>query len=407
MKMITTFVASMLIVAGPSTVAAQSECKPLETRAPNGASQQPAFQGQTRTCGVTSAETYSVTVVAKGLAYPWSVEPLSDGTFLVTERPGRLRIISATGEIGEPISGIPAVAARGQGGLLDVALSPSFASDRTIFWSFSEPRESGNATSVARGVLSADRKSLDEVRVIFRALPAYDNGAHFGSRLAFGPDGMLYISLGERSDNNMRPQAQALDSHMGKIIRIAPDGSVPQDNPFVGTPSALPEIWDRGHRNPQSLAFDGSGQLWDVEHGTRGGDELNRIEKGKNYGWPIQAYGIEYGGSGISSALGEAATVRPDTEQPAYYWDPVIAPSGAQFYSGDAFPAWKGNLFIGSMVQRRLVRLVIADGKVTGEEHLLVDRKERIRDVRQGPDGALYVVTDDGTGELWRISPAK
>jgi glucose/arabinose dehydrogenase len=408
MNHITPSSALLLMLAASSPLAAQGgECRPIETRPPNGVDQQPAFRGQTRICAVTSGAKYEVTVVAKGLANPWSVEPLSGGDILVTERPGRMRIVSAEGRISEPIAGLPDVVARGQGGLLDAALSPSFAADHTVFWSFSEPREGGNATSVARGVLSGDRTRLTEVKVIFRALPAYDGGAHFGSRLAFGPDGMLYITLGERSDNQMRPQAQQLDSHMGKIIRIAPDGSVPQDNPFVGKAGALPEIWDLGHRNPQALAFDAKGQLWDIEHGTRGGDELNRVEKGKNYGWPIQAYGIEYGGAGIHSALGDAATTRPNTEQPTYYWDPVIAPSGAQFYSGDAFPAWKGSLFIGSMGQMRLVRLTLANNKVTGEEHLLTDRRARIRDVRQGPDGFLYVVTDAANGELWRIAPAR
>lgn len=407
-RFISSSIAGIALLLAASPLAAQSNCKPLDSSSPNGSTQQPAFAGQTRICGNTTSTKFEVTVVAKGLASPWAVEPLPGGDFLVTEKPGALRIVSAKGDVSEPIAGLPKVDPRGQGGLLDVALSPTFATDRTIFWSFSEPREGGNATSVARGVLSADRKSLADVKVIFRALPAYDGGGHFGSRLAFGPgDGMLYITLGERSDRNMRPQAQQLDSHMGKVIRIAPDGTVPKDNPFVGKAGALPEIWDLGHRNPQALAFDANGQLWDIEHGTRGGDELNRVEKGKNYGWPIQAYGIEYGGANISSALGDAATVRPNTEQPVYYWDPVIAPSGAQFYSGDAFPAWKGNLFIGAMGQRRLVRLTLSGNKVTGEEHLLIDRNERVRDVRQGPDGFLYLVTDSKNGELWRISPAK
>lgn len=400
-------VIALLSATSGDLLAQAAECRPIESRAPNGSSQEPAFKGQTRTCSVTTPTKYEVTVVTKGLSNPWSVEPLPGGDLLVTEKPGRLRIVTAAGQIGEPITGLPAVEARGQGGLLDAALSPSFASDRTVFWSYSDRREGGNATSVARGVLSNDRKSLTDVKVIFRALPGYDGGAHFGSRLAFGPDGMLYISLGDRSDNVIRPQAQQFDSHMGKVIRIAPDGSVPKDNPFVGKANALPENWDLGHRNMQAMAFDGSGQLWEIEHGTRGGDELNRVEKGKNYGWPLQAYGIEYSGSPINSALGAAATVRPNAEQPTYYWDPVIAPSGAQFYTGDAFPAWKGSLFIGSLGQKRLVRLTIADNKVTGEEHLMVDRGARVRDVRQGPDGLLYAVTDGGDGELWRISPAK
>ena len=388
--------------SGQSQASADSTgCPQLETRKPNAPDQRPAFAGQTRACGVTSNVAYDVTVLAKGLEHPWAVEPLPDGDLLVTERPGRMRIITAKGEKGQPITGLPEVFAEGQGGLLDVALSPTFASDRTIYWSYSEPRQGGNATSVARGVLSPDRKSLGQVKVIFRAMPTYNGDKHFGSRLAFGPDGMLYITLGERSDTPMRPQAQQLGSHMGKILRITPDGSVPKDNPFAGQAGARPEIWSLGHRNVQAAAFDPNGQLWDIEHGTNGGDELNKVQKGKNYGWPVQAYGEEYSGA----AIGGAATVREGMEQPVYYWDPVIAPSGAQFYTGDAFPAWKGSLFVGGMKDTKLVRLTLKDDRVTGEEHLLADRQQRVRDVRQGPDGLLYVVTDKPNGELWKIAP--
>src|SRR5215213_11465059 len=285
-----------------------SSCAPLETRTANAPEQKPAFPGQTRACGVKSGVAFDVTVLAKGLENPWAVEPLANGDFLVTEKPGRLRIVSAQGEVGPPIGGLlpvgsggvsaasgqgglPPITARGQGGLLDVALSPNFARDRTIFWSFSEQREGGSGTSVARGVLTEDRRNLEQVRVIFRAMPTYDNGLHFGSRLAFGPDGMLYITLGERFDKTAtRPQAQHLDSHLGKIIRINPDGSVPADNPFAKQSGALPEIWDIGHRNVQSAAFDENGRLWTVEHGAKGGDELNLIERGKNYGWPLVTY---------------------------------------------------------------------------------------------------------------------
>jgi glucose/arabinose dehydrogenase len=344
-----------------------------------------------------------VAVVTNALEHPWAVEPLAGGDLLVTERPGRLRIVSASGTVGEPISGVPAVAARGQGGLLDVALSPTFDSDRTIYLSFSEPREGGNGTSVARGVLSADRRSLSDVRVIFRVLPTYDGDKHFGSRLAFGPDGMLYITTGERSDAPMRQYAQRMDSHLGKILRINPDGSVPSDNPFVGQGDAKPEIWTLGHRNIQAAGFDSQGRLWEVEHGTRGGDELNLIERGKNYGWAEVAYGVEYSGKPIAGTV----TARAGTEQPVYYWDPVIAPSGLQFYTGDAFPEWRDNLFVGGMGGKFLVRLVLQNGRVVGEEHLLADRAQRVRDVRQGPDGALYIVTDQAKGELWRVTPRR
>jgi glucose/arabinose dehydrogenase len=292
--------------------AAAAQCKPIESQPPNGKGQRPAFAGQTRACAAPSAASFDVVVLAKGLEHPWAVEPLPGGDLLVTERPGRMRIVSAKGELGAPLAGLPKVDARGQGGLLDVALSPTFESDRTLYWSFSEPRQGGNATSVARGVLSADRRSLEQVKVILQAMPTYDGDKHFGSRLAFGTDGMLYVTLGERSDKPMRPQAQRMDSHMGKVLRVKPDGS------------AQPEIWTLGHRNVQAAAFDAKGRLWVVEHGTRGGDELNLIEKGKNYGWPLVAYGIEYSGEPIPGAV----TDKPGFEQPVYYWDPVIAALG-------------------------------------------------------------------------------
>ena len=404
-----------------SSTSSTSPCAPLETRTANAPEQKPAFPGQTRICGVKSGVAFDVTVLAKGLERPWAVEPLPDGDLLITEKPGRLRIVSAKGEVGPPIGGLlpvgsggvsaasrqggmPPITARGQGGLLDVALSPNFSLDRTIFWSFSEQREGGSGTSVARGVLTEDRRNLEQVRIIFRAMPTYDNGLHFGSRIAFGPDGMLYITLGERFDKaTTRPQAQHLNSHLGKIIRINPDGSVPADNPFAKQSAAMPEIWTLGHRNIQSAAFDDRGRLWTVEHGAKGGDELNLIEKGKNYGWPLVTYGEEYSGEPITGAV----TAREGYEQPVYYWDPVIAPSGMQFYTGDAFPAWRGSLFVGGLVSQRLVRLVIKDNRVVGEEHLLADRGQRVRDVRQGADGALYVVTDESDGQLWKITPRR
>ena len=375
-------------------------CRPLETRAPN-LSAQPAFAGQTRACGVQSNVDFAVTIVARGLVHPWAVEPLPDGSLLVTERPGRMRIVTGAGAVGEPISGVPAVAAGGQGGLLDVALSPSFSSDRTIFWSYTEPRQGGNGTSVARGVLSADGRRVDDVRVILRALPTYANGMHFGSRLLFDNAGRLYITTGERSDTQMRQHAQRLDNHLGKVLRINADGSVPSDNPFVGRTGAQPEIWTYGHRNIQAAAFDEQGRLWIIEHGPRGGDELNLIEAGKNYGWPLQVYGVEYSGAPIAGA----SPAPGGFEQPRYYWDPVIAPSGAQFYTGSAFPPWRGSLFVGGLASQRLVRLTLDGNRVSGEEHLLTDRGQRIRDVRQGPDGMLYIVTDQSNGELWRLAP--
>ncbi len=401
--------------------AANEKCAPIDMGQANAPDQKPAFAGQTRACEVKSTTAIEVTVVAKGLDRPWAVEPMPDGSFLVTEKPGRMRIVSADGKVGDPIEGLtpvaqggvssesgkgglPPIAARGQGGLLDVALSPGFEKDRTIFWSFSEQREGGSGTSVARGVLSTDARKLSDVRVIFRAMPTYSNGLHFGSRLAFAPDGKLFITLGDRFDlKTMRPLAQDLKAHNGKVVRINPDGTLPTDNPFAGRDDAFGDIWSIGHRNIQSAVFDDQGRLWTVEHGARGGDELNHPEKGKNYGWPVATYGEEYSGQPISGGT----TATGSTEQPVYYWDPVIAPSGMEFYTGTAFPEWKGNLFVGGLASQRLVRLVMKDGRVAGEEHLLTDRSERIRDVRQGNDGALYVVTDDSNGELWRIAPKK
>ena len=396
------FIFGAVALAAANWAHAQAtHCEPLEKRTANAPDQRPAAAGQTRACAAPVSAAVNVTVLARGLDHPWAVEPLPDGALLVTERAGRLRIVSADGTLGQPIAGLPAVDARGQGGLLDVALSPGFASDRTIYWSYAEPRDGGNATSVARGVLSADRSRVEQVRVILRALPTYDGDKHFGSRLTFGPDGMLYVTLGERSDRGMRPQAQQLGSHMGKVLRVAPDGSAPADNPFVGQTGARPEIWTLGHRNVQAAAFDAQGRFWVVEMGTQGGDELNLVERGKNYGWPVIAYGEEYSGQPINDGI----TARTGLEQPVYYWDPVIAPSGAQWYSGSAFPAWRGNLFVGALKDRALVRLVFEGARVVGEERLLTDRKQRVRDVRQGPDGLLYLVTDESDGQLWRISP--
>jgi aldose sugar dehydrogenase len=378
-----------------------ASCRPLESREPNASGQEPAFPGQTRACGAESEVPFRVRVLATGLLSPWAVEPLPDGSLLVTEKAGMMRIVSASGAVGRAIVGVPDVDADGQGGLLDVALSPSFATDRTLFWSYTEPREDGNGTSVARGVLSPDRSRLEQVRVILRTRPSFGNGAHFGSRLVFGRDGTLFVTMGERSSPQTRGQAQRLDSHFGKTLRIRPDGSIPADNPFRGRAGALPEIWSYGHRNIQAATLDPQGRLWTIEHGPRGGDELNLVERGKNYGWPEVTYGEDYSGR----PMGEGITRRPDVQQPVYYWDPVIAPSGAELYTGSAFPAWRGSLFVGALAQARLVRLILTNGRVTGEEHLLQGRGRRIRDVRQGPDGALYVVTDDRNGELWKLEP--
>jgi glucose/arabinose dehydrogenase len=372
---------------------------PLETRPANAPDQRPAFPGQTRAPGVRTEAALAHTVVASGLEEPWGLALLPDGRWLVTERPGRMRIVTAAGAVGEPISGLSAVDARGQGGLLDVIVGPGFADDRLIYWSYAEPREGGNATSVARGRLSDDGARIENVQVIFRATPTYDGGAHFGSSLAFDDAGHLFVTLGDRSDRPMRPQAQDLGSHMGKTIRINADGSVPSDNPFVGREGALPEIWSLGHRNVQGVAVSGD-RVWTVEHGTRGGDEVNLDQAGLNYGWPDVAYGIEYRGGPINGGI----TAREGTEQPVYYWDPVIAPGGMAIYDGAMFPGWRGNLLVAALKEKHIARLVLDGNRVVGEERLLTDLGERVRDVAVGPDGAVWAITDETDGKLVRLA---
>jgi glucose/arabinose dehydrogenase len=335
--------------------------------------------------------------VARGLEHPWGLAFLPDGRMLVTERPGRLRLVSKSGELSRPLANVPRVQAGGQGGLLDVAVSPSFTQDRVIFLTFSEPGEGGSSTAVARARLGDD--GLDDVQVIWRQLPKVESRMHWGSRIVFRPDGTIFVTLGDRYA--YRDRAQQLDNTIGKIVRIAADGSVPRDNPFVGREDALPEIWSYGHRNIQAAALDGKGQLWTVEHGARGGDELNHPQAGRNYGWPVITYGTDYSGAKIG-----VGTARAGMEQPVYYWDPVIAPSGAVFYSGDAFPDWKGNLLVGSLKPGGLVRLRLENGRVANEERYVIDPGERVRDVLQGPDGLVYLITDHPRGRIIRLEPA-
>lgn len=350
----------------------------------------------------SAKETFRVETVAVGLEHPWAIAFLPDGKKLVTERPGRLRILDRDGRLlDDPVAGVPEVAAVGQGGLLDVVPSPDFASSRRIYFSYAEPRGVVNGTAVAhaRLVETGGSAKLEDVTVIFRQEPGRGGGFHFGSRLAFAPDGNLFVTLGER--NAMQP-AQDLTGHLGKVVRIAPDGSVPKDNPFVGREDARPEIWSYGHRNPQGAAIHPeTGRLWIHEHGARGGDEINIPEAGKNYGWPVIAYGRHYSGAKIGEG-----THKEGMEQPIHYWDPSIAPSGMAFYTGDAFPAWRGNLFVGALVLRHLQRLELDGEKVVNEERLLIGYGERIRDVRQAPDGSLWVLTDARSGRVLRLSPA-
>nr|WP_315051809.1 PQQ-dependent sugar dehydrogenase [uncultured Brevundimonas sp.] len=387
--------------AGQSDAGAERRGAPSETRAANAPDQRPAFEWQTRAPAVRTEQALIHRVVASGLEHPWGLAMMPDGRWLVTEKPGRLRIVTGEGRISEPVQGLPRVDARGQGGLLDVVISPDFARDRMIYWSYAEPREGGNATSVARGRLSDDGARVENVQVIFRAQPTYDGDKHFGSALAFDQQGHLFITLGERSDKPMRPQAQDLNSHMGKTIRINADGTIPQDNPFVGREGARPEIFSYGHRNVQGVAVQPNGAVWTIEHGTRGGDEINLEKPGANYGWPEVSYGIEYNGQ-----PGPWVTAREGTEQPVYYWDPVIAPGGAAFYQGAMFPGWDGDLLVAGLRDKQLARLVIENDRVVGEERLLTDLGERVRDVAVAPDGAVWVITDEDDGKLVRLSVA-
>lgn len=352
----------------------------------------------------TEAGPIRVSTVAGGLSHPWAIAflPAGDG-MLVTERAGALRHVGEGGALSGPLSGVPDVDARGQGGLLDVALDPGFSENRLVYLSFAEAGEGGNSTAVARGRLSDDLAALEDVEVIFRQEPKVESRAHFGSRLVFDNDGHLFVTMGDRSSAQFRGRAQDLDSHIGTIARINPDGSVPDDNPFVGQEGALPEIWAYGIRNSQAAALHPeTGVLWEIEHGPRGGDELNVIEPGANYGWPVVTFGVEYSGA----TIGEGLTSAEGMVDPVHQWTPVIAPSGMIFYSGDAFPDWRGNLFVGGLASTALVRLELDGESVTHEERLLQPLGLRIRDVAQDPDGAIYVATDEANGEILRIEPA-
>jgi len=346
---------------------------------------------------------FTVETVADGLVHPWALALLPDGAMLVTERPGRLRAVSASGEVSEPIAGVPEVDARKQGGLLDVALDPDFATNRLVYLTYAEPGEGGNSTAVARGRLADDNASLSDVEVIFSQQPKVQSTAHFGSRLVFDDDGHLFVTLGERFDEQFRVRAQTLDNHIGKVVRINPDGSVPEDNPFVDTEGALPEIWSYGHRNPQAAAYDSERDaLLVIEHGPKGGDELNIVEAGKNYGWPEVSYGVNYDGTPVGTGESRA----PDMVDPIHQWTPVIAPSGMMIYRGDRFSGWQDNILVGGLVVTALVRLEMDGNQVVHEERLLRSEGKRIRDVVPGPDGEVYLVTDEQNGEILRLTAA-
>jgi aldose sugar dehydrogenase len=395
------FAAAAILIASCGKQAEESESTtdslevsspPVETKEAN-TNYKPAFEGQTRVAGVKTATPYAFAILDSTLNKPWGITELPDGRFIVTEKGGTMRITAGTGSMGSPLSGIPKVNSEGQGGLLGICIDPSFDQNRMVYWAFSEPMRGGNVTAVAKGKLSADEKSMEGVKVIYRATPAYKGTLHYGGRVKFSKDGNLYVSTGERSDLETRPQAQDLKSGLGKIIRISTDGKPVSGNPFEGKSDARPEIYSYGHRNVQGIAFHPeTGDLWETEFGPRGGDELNRIQPGKNYGWPVITYGIEYSGKNI----GDSIQQKEGMEQPVYYWDPVISPSGITFYSSDAIAEWKNNLFISSLSGMHICRLVIENNKVVGEERLLADQEQRFRDITQGKDGALYAITDQG-----------
>ncbi|MDB5626259.1 MAG: hypothetical protein JWR73_2061 [Tardiphaga sp.] len=348
----------------------------------------------------SSAGQLKVQTAATGLSSPWGLAFLPDGRMLVTEKAGRLRVVAADGKLSPPVKGVPDVSSGGQGGLLDIALDNSFAENRALYVCYAERAGNGGRTAVARAELSTDSSRLENVKVIFRQDGPLSYGNHYGCRIAQGADGNLFVGLGDHF--TYRDEAQNLANHLGKIVRIAPDGSVPKDNPFVGRSDAKPEIWSYGHRNVQAAAINpASGDLWAIEHGPRGGDEVNIAIKGKNYGWPVIGYGIDYSGATIHDA-----TAKEGMEQPVKYWVPSIAPSGMTFYSGAQFPTWKGSLFTGALAGKMLVRLTLKGNAVTAEERLLPNLNERIRDVRQGPDGALYLLTDNSAGRILRVSAA-
>ncbi len=342
-----------------------------------------------------------VETIARNLENPWGLAFLPDNRMLVTERPGRLRIVDADGQLSQPIHGVPRVMARGQGGLLDVALAPDFAQNRLVYLSFAEDRGEGRAgTSVARGRLNADGTALEDVTDIFRQEPTHTGNNHWGSRLVFDRDGNLFVTLGDRFD--LRNQAQNPANHIGKVVHIKPEGGAVPNNPFLNRENARPEIWSLGHRNVQGAALHPTtGELWTVEHGARGGDEVNIPQKGKNYGWPVISYGVDYSGAKIGEG-----TKKEGLEQPVYYWDPSIAPSGMAFYTGDKFPAWRGSVLVGALAGKLVSRLETDGNRVTGEERMLQQLGERIRDVRQGPDGLVYLVTDSRNGRILRVKPA-
>jgi glucose/arabinose dehydrogenase len=384
---------------GASVVVKGSGAPDEKANAPD---QKPAFPEQTRAKAPAKASRVKVETITSDLAHPWAVEALKDGRFIVTEKAGKLRVVTADGRVLPPIAGIPEVDDSGQGGLLDVAVLEG-TDDLTLCITYSEPREDDkNATAAACGTATGNENlTLSSLKTVFQQEPAWKSDKHYGSRFLFAADDIVWIMTGERSNPDSRHLSQDKSAALGKVIRLKRDGSVPSDNPFVAEGGVAAQVWSFGHRNIQSAALDSQGRLWIVEHGPKGGDELNRPEAGKNYGWPVITYGLDYSGSPIGAGI----TEKEGMEQPLYYWDPVIAPCGMVIYSGDLFSAWRGNVLIGGLVSEGLVRLTLDGDRVTSEER--IDLKSRIRDVTQGPDGAVYLVTDESEGKLLKVTPAE
>jgi len=370
---------------------------PVETKQAN-TDYKPAFAGQTRTAGMKTQAELDIKVLSEGLTSPWGITALPDGRLLITQKKGTMRIAKSNGELSAEIGGLPKVNDGGQGGLLGVTIDPDFTNIRMVYWCISESIEGGNVTSVAKGRLSADESTMENPIVIYRATPAFNGTLHYGGRILFDKKGNLFVSTGERSDLKTRPKAQDISTGLGKIVYITKEGKPVTGNPFINQAGAMAENYSYGHRNVQGLALHPeTGDLWNNEFGPRGGDEVNRIVVGKNYGWPTITYGIEYSGNKINNGL----TQQDGLEQPVYYWDPVVSPSGMTFYSGNAIPEWKNDLFVGCLSGMHIARLRIRNNKVVGEERLLTNEKQRFRDVQQGADGALYAVCDGG--RLYRI----
>jgi len=369
----------------------------VETSPPN-SNYRPAFEGQTRVNAVQTATAIQSRILTSSLSSPWGITSLPDGRLLITEKAGTMRIVTTSGQVSAAITGIPAVLNSGQGGLLGLCVDPAFSSNRMVYWAFSEARPDGNLTAVAKGRLSDNEATIEGATVIYRATPGYAGVNHYGGRVLFDRTGNLFVSTGERSDLATRPLAQSLGAALGKIIRITTNGEAAPGNPFLGQAEGRPELYTLGHRNPQGLAIHPvSGDLWQSEHGPRGGDEINQVRAGANYGWPTITYGLEYSGQQVGSALQQ----REGLEQPVYYWDPVVSPSGMTFYKGNRVAEWENNLFIGSLSGMHIVRLVISNNRVTGEERLLASEGQRFRDITQGMDNVLYAITDGG--RLYRI----